>query len=104
VGILILLFAHTMPMVWVYAVFFGFCMGGHLALQPLVVGHFFGIGSFGTIYGVVGMAGALGSAAGPIVAGTAFDLFGSYSGVFAGCVCLSFTAAIAVYLSKPMVR
>ncbi len=102
VGILILLFAHAMPLVWVYAVFFGFCMGGHLALQPLMVGHFFGIGSFGTIYGIVGMAGAFGSAAGPVLAGMAFDLFGTYQGIFTGCIGLSFMAAIAVYFSTPL--
>ena len=49
-----------------------------------------------------GMAGAVGSATGPVIAGMAFDLFGTYQGVFTGCILLSFIAAIAVYFSKPL--
>lgn len=100
VGIILLLNAESMPLVWVYAVFFGFCMGGHLALQPLIVGHFFGIQSFGLLYGIVSMAGALGTSSGPVIAGMAFDIFGTYQGVFTGCVVLSWMAAIAIFCSK----
>jgi sugar phosphate permease len=102
VGIILLLCAKSMPLVWLYAIFFGFCMGGHLALQPIIVAYFFGVGSFGTIYGIVLMAGAIGSALGPMVAGACFDLFGTYNGIFAACVFSSFLAAVAVFCSKPV--
>ncbi|MFO7964516.1 MAG: MFS transporter [Desulfobacterales bacterium] len=100
IGIMFLLHAETMAAIWVYAIFFGFCMGGHLALQPLIVAYFFGVQSFGMLYGIIVLAGTIGTSTGPVIAGSAFDIFGTYYGVFAGCILLSWMAAVAVGISK----
>ena len=99
-GTLLLLFTQSMIMVWVFVFVFGFSMGGQIALQPLVVGQFFGLASFGTIYGIIAMAGAIGSATGPVIAGLAYDSSGSYNWVFLGCVVASLMAVVSIFLSR----
>jgi MFS family permease len=99
-GIILLLFAKSMAMVWIFVVVFGFAMGGQLCLQPLIVGHFFGLRSFGTIYGVILMAGAIGTATGPILAALAYAAAGSYYGAFAGCVATSLLASALISASR----
>jgi MFS family permease len=95
-GILILLFAKSMTVVWIFAVVFGFSMGGQLALQPIMVGYFFGLRSFGTIYGIVLMAGAVGTATGPILAAMIYNAAGSYFYAFSSCVAAALVASIMV--------
>jgi MFS family permease len=99
IGIVILLFTKSMFMVWIFAIVFGFCMGGHAAIIPVVVGNLFGLGSFGTIYGIVGMCAAMGASLGPILAGIAFVTFGNYYLVFSGCIAASLGAALLLYWS-----
>lgn len=102
-GILILLFAKSMAMVWVFAVVFGFSMGGQLALQPIIVGYFFGLRSFGTIYGIVLMAGAVGTATGPILAAMIYSAAGSYFYAFSSCVAAALMASLMVItLRRPV--
>ncbi len=99
-GIVLLLFAQSMAMVWLFVIVFGFSMGGQLCLQPLLVGHFFGLQSFGTIYGVVLMAGAIGTATGPILAALAYDVAGNYFFAFACCVAATLLASGLVLASR----
>ncbi|MFC1895529.1 MFS transporter [Thermodesulfobacteriota bacterium] len=104
VGILILLYAKSMPLVWVYAVVFGFSMGGQLALAPLLIVEFFGIGSFGTLYGVISLASAIGAAMGPVLGGLAYDLLGSYFNAFLGCVAACVVASVLIFTARPRVN
>jgi len=84
VGMSILMLMPSVPPIWVYVmmwmfvILFGFAMGGQIALQPLITSEFFGLASFGTIFGVVSLAGGVGVALGPFLAGSIFDLLGSY--------------------------
>ena len=98
IGILFLLFAKSMPLVWVYALVFGFSMGGHMALQPLLVAHFFGLSSYGSIYGIISMIGALGSSLGPVTAGKMYDILGHYQWTFLVC-CMACAVACVGLLS-----
>lgn len=99
IGIAILLFTHSMPLVWVFAVVFGFCMGGHAAVIPVVVGYLFGVGSFGTIYGIVSIFAAMGVAIAPVLAGMAYETLGNYFLIFSGCIAASIASAILLLWS-----
>jgi sugar phosphate permease len=99
-GIIILLFAKSMAVVWIFAVVFGFAMGGQLALQPIIAGYFFGLRSFGTIYGIILMAGAMGTATGPIIAAMIYDTAGSYFYAFSGCLAAALLASITVFVIR----
>ena len=78
VGLVILMMTHTTAMVWVFVFVYGFAMGGWLTMEPLITGQFFGMASFGTIFGWVLAAAAVGSALGPIIMGAIYDVSGSY--------------------------
>jgi MFS family permease len=99
-GMTILMLMPSMPMVWVYVmmwmfvILFGFAMGGQIALQPLVTTEFFGLASFGAIFGAVSLAGGVGTSLGPFIAGGIFDLLGSYRLAF-----LTFAAGYAVAIT-----
>lgn len=77
-SVLLLLFAETPLMVWVYAVCFGFSMGGVVVLLPLVVGHFWGLLSYGVLLGALWVANSLGGALGTYASGLIYDYAGDY--------------------------
>ena len=59
--------------------------------------------TLGAIYGLIAMAGALGTAIGPIAAGKIYDLSGSYHWAFAGCMGACALAATAFICSRRMI-
>jgi len=63
----------------VYALVFGTCYGGFVALIPALTVDYFGPRSAGGIIGVLYTSVAVGTFAGPAFAGFAFDLSGSYA-------------------------
>ncbi|MBS3810202.1 MAG: MFS transporter, partial [Desulfobacterales bacterium] len=77
-SVLLLLYTQTPFMVWVYAVCFGFSMGGVIVLLPLVVGHFWGLLSYGVLLGVLWIANSLGGALGTYASGFVYDYTGNY--------------------------
>jgi predicted MFS family arabinose efflux permease len=97
VGLVILIMTHTTAMVWVFVFVFGFAMGGNITLQPLVSGELFGMKSFGAIFGWVVLAGAVGSALGPVLAGAIYDASGSYTPAFI-IFLVAYAVAIAALL------
>lgn len=74
----LLLFTHSIPMVWGYALIFGFSMGGVVVLIPLVVGHYWGLLSYGVLIGVIWVANALGGSLGTYISGLIYDCSGNY--------------------------
>lgn len=79
----------TVAMVWwmaatnlggliAFAVPFGLCSGGFVALVPSLIADYYGTGSAGGIIGFVYAGAAIGAFAGPTVAGAIYDSRGSY--------------------------
>ncbi len=93
-AILILLNLNSPGLLWVYVVIFGFAMGGVVVLMPLVVGQFFGLASFGVIFGLIWLIHTIGGALGTYLGGLIYDYSGSYQYAL-----LTFTAA---YLTSIM--
>jgi MFS family permease len=77
-AILILLYSQSAAAIWVYAVVFGFSMGGIVVLLPMVVGHYWGLLSYGVILGFLFVANSLGGALGTFASGLLYDLLGDY--------------------------
>ncbi len=78
--------------------------GGEATLMQTIRGEYFGRRAFGTIMGFMGMVMILGTVAGPLFAGYAWDITGSYNlafMVFAGTMAV---AVGLVLLAKPPVK
>ena len=98
-GVLVLLNAHSIAMVWIYVAVFGFAMGGVIVLLPLAVGHFFGLASFGVIMGTMSLILALGNACGALISGLIYDFLGSYDYAMAAYMGLYLIAILSISLS-----
>ena len=68
----------TTPWAWFAAPAFGLFMGAFGALVPLLVQETFGLRNFGTISGLISTASVVPFFAGPLLAGTSFDIADSY--------------------------
>lgn len=77
-AVFLLLNAQSALTVWCYAIVFGFAMGGVVVLMPLVVGHFWGLISYGVLLGVIWVANSLGGALGTYASGLIYDHWGNY--------------------------
>ncbi len=84
------------------AAWVGFNFGGNLALFPSTTADFFGIKNVGMNYGLMFTAYGVAGIAGPILAGSVFDITGSYMWAFipAGIACL-IAAGISFGLKPP---
>ncbi len=65
-----------------YVALFGLGFGGGVGLRPGMVRELFGRNKFGTVFGMMMGTGALGTVIGPLLAGWAFDSWGSYQHVW----------------------
>lgn len=90
-GILLLVLVHSPTTGWLFAIVAGLSMGGVVTLQPLLVGAYFGVRAFGSIYGVLHIMMAGAAAIGPIVAAYLYDVGGGYEPAL-----LAFVAANAL--------
>ena len=77
----VLLYTVVSGTVAIYAValLFGFTIGNVYMMMSLLTAEIFGILSFGTVYGVVSLAGQLGSGVGLVFMGWAHDATDSYT-------------------------
>ena len=100
-GLLIISNATTYPLIAIAIALCGALMGAESDLIPYMVRRYFGMRSFGTVFGVQFSAFALGSMLGPIVYGLTFDRIQSYTPVAfaAGVAC--FVCALAMLFMGP---
>ena len=86
------LIATTAWQLAIFAVVFGACYGGYVALMPSVIIDYLGTRNAGGIIGILYTSVAPGTLLGPPLAGYAYDLWGSYTVpllVGIGCVALA---------------
>ncbi len=96
-----LLVAKELWMLHLFAAVFGFGYGGVSALMPPTVAEVFGLRSHGVILGVITFLGTAGCAVGAVMAGSVFDITGSYQVAFLICVALSIIGIILSALLRP---
>lgn len=70
-------------------------------LMPAVVADFYRGRHFGTIFGLLHLANAVGGSSGPWVAGWIFDTTGSYAAAFVAALACGAVAATALWLVAP---
>jgi len=94
------------------AVVFGFAYGGVMPLYAILVREYFGARTMGAVFGAATFVSTLGMALGPVAGGLLYDMFGTYSWLFAGsfgiglgAMAIAFTfrspRALAVALPSP---
>ncbi|HTZ78361.1 MAG TPA: MCT family MFS transporter [Stellaceae bacterium] len=89
----------------VFALVFGTCYGGFVALAPAVAVDYFGARSAGAIIGTLYAAVGVGTFAGPLLAGIAFDLLRSYTlPILASAVTMLLGALLVGLMGKPPSR
>ncbi len=102
-GTAILLIIHTenIAATWALTLVFGLTIGNIYMMQSLLVGEIFGIVSFGSIFGLISLAGQVGSGLGPIGVGFLHDQTGGYGVPFTVTALLTYAAAVAILFAKP---
>lgn len=102
-GTCILLIIHTenVAATWALTLVFGLTIGNIYMMQSLLVGEIFGLVSFGAIFGLVSLAGQVGSGLGPIGVGMVHDATGGYGVPFTITALLTYAAAGAVLFARP---
>jgi predicted MFS family arabinose efflux permease len=79
----------------------GFTIGNVYMMLSLLVAEIFGMVSFGTVAGLIGLATQTGSGAGPFLVGWLEDLTGSYTAPFLITALTTIVAAAVVGLARP---
>jgi MFS family permease len=92
--------AHSEWSFYLFSIVFGFAYGGMQVLFSPLVAELFGTRSHGVILAAGALAGSIGAAIGPIVAGYLFDVFGSYTIAFILCAMLAFAGLGSTFLLR----
>ncbi|KJS28842.1 MAG: hypothetical protein VR64_22710 [Desulfatitalea sp. BRH_c12] len=100
-GLLVLMNARTMGMVWVFIFLFGIGFGGNIPLMPAIRAEYFGLKDLGKIQGFMNPVMMIAGACGPIFAGHVFDTTGSYRIAFFVTSMMTFMAAFAIFFARP---
>jgi MFS family permease len=87
--------------VYVYGVLMGIGYAATVPIMPTVISDVFAGARFGSIFGALHLANAIGGATGAWLAGTVFDATGSYTVSFAAAAVAALLAVGAVSLARP---
>lgn len=81
-GIALVLHGGTGTLPLMGALLLGMAIGAEVDILAYFVGRYFGLRSFGVVYGVLFAVFGVGSGVGPFLSGMAFDRFKTYDGIF----------------------
>ena len=95
-GLLVLIFPATPVSIPAFIVIFGLAMGGLFVLEPLSIREYFGLDSFGAIYGGLWAFQTLGWAVGPYITGYIFDTTGNYNLAFLAFIPATLLATVLI--------
>ncbi|MFC2035126.1 MFS transporter [Chloroflexota bacterium] len=99
-GLLVLIFPAKPVSIPAFIAIFGLAMGGLFVLEPLAIREFFGLDSFGAIYGGLWAFETLGWAAGPYITGYIFDTTGNYNLAFITFIFATLLAAVLIMFAR----
>jgi sugar phosphate permease len=88
--------------IYAVALLFGFTIGNVYMMMSLLTAEIFGVLSFGTVYGVVSLAGQLGSGLGLVFMGWAHDATDSYAVPFVVLAAVNLLAAVVITFARPV--
>ena len=101
IGFLVLYSSSSLPLMLAAAVMIGLSLGAEVDLLAYLCGKYFGLRSFGEIYGILFISVLLGSALGSVIFGYGFESFGSYAEVLILCAVLNFLALVIIKMLGP---
>lgn len=96
----LLLVANNPVMAYVFAALFGLTARGQAAMGPILIAHYFGRRSFGSINGVTSPLSMAGLGLGPVAAAATFDSTGSYRGIILIFIGAFVLAALLMALAR----
>lgn len=79
IGILALVRTHQIPDIVPFVLVYSIAYGGTTVVKAVIIGDFYGRQNFGSIHGIIQGISTLGGLIGPLIAGLAYDKYGSYS-------------------------
>lgn len=103
-GLLVMMAANTMSMVWLFIFLFGIGFGGNIPLMPAIRAEYFGRAALGKIQGFMNPVLMIAGATGPVFAGYVYDVTGSYRLAFMVIGMVTFLAAVAIFFARPTRR
>jgi MFS family permease len=104
VSLFCLTFARDLWMLYLFAIVFGFALGGMGTVESPLVAGLFGLSFHGTIYGVIHVGFTVGAAAGPFITGYIFDLTSSYQVAFLVGAAVGILGIIFTVVLRPTKR
>jgi MFS family permease len=101
VGMVIFALGAVDAWAFVAAILLGLSLGAEVDLLAFMTGRYFGLRSFGAIYGLLFAAILTGTALGPLAFGIGFETTGSYVGIISICVGINIVAVILTGMLGP---
>jgi MFS family permease len=99
-ALLLVFGAANVSLLAVFILASGIVAGAPVALLPLLVAESLGRRRFGVLAALTGIAGTIGAAAGPVVAGRIFDITGGYAGAFELFILANAIGALATFVCQ----
>ena len=104
VTLLLMVFVQAAPLALAVAAIYGTAARGEGALVNTIMANYYGRASYGRIVGFVSPFNSVALGVGPLIASLAFDLSGSYDGVFAIFGFISIGSASLLWFARRPVR
>ena len=101
IGLLILLNARALWLIYFYLLIFGAAYGLLSVIPPAMIGAYYGRNNYAPIFSFVFLAATLSGAIGPVLAGFIFDTRGSYLIAFIVATVLCSAGAVCSLLARP---
>ncbi len=102
ITLITLLFAENIVTFYLFAIFFGFAVGGCNCTQSPFIAGLFGLRAHGLIFGVLVCGFSIGATLGSLVPGYIFDTTGQYHWAFIIDIILGFLAILSIAALKPV--
>ncbi|MCH8206885.1 MAG: MFS transporter, partial [Chloroflexi bacterium] len=100
VSMLLLALAEDKSLAFVFAVLYGFAIGGRVPLMTAIRGDYYGRKAFATIMGLSMLPNNFGMMVAPIFAGYMFDKTGTYEVPFLSFAALAFLGALGMFFVR----
>ena len=101
VGVVILMYAKTLPLVYLYAATFGIGYGGLIIALPAFIGAYYGRTHYAQIMGWILPFTTLIGAGGPVVAGAIFEATGAYQLAFMVLIVFLVVGGVCSFSARP---